>query len=156
MKNRQFICKKQIINLLLLIIWMIFIFYMSAQPAEVSDSQSFGLINILLSKFHISVDNEIYHVMNFLLRKCAHFLEYMILAFLALNVVRHSEFNINSPKAALITIVFVFLYACTDEVHQLFVPGREGALRDVIIDTSGGITLTLLYLLAVWIRKNKK
>ena len=37
------------------------------------------------------------------------------------------------------------LYACTDEFHQIFVPGREGAFRDVIIDTCGGITLILLY-----------
>ncbi|UYJ41604.1 MAG: VanZ family protein [Lachnospiraceae bacterium] len=29
------------------------------------------------------------------------------------------------------------LYACTDEYHQLFVPGRSGQLRDVMIDAVG-------------------
>ncbi len=32
---------------------------------------------------------------------------------------------------------FVILYAVSDEVHQLFVPGRGGQLTDVIIDTAG-------------------
>jgi len=27
------------------------------------------------------------------------------------------------------------LYAVTDEIHQLFVPGRSGELRDVMIDS---------------------
>ena len=36
-------------------------------------------------------------------------------------------------------ILIVILYASTDEFHQLFVPGREGTFRDVLIDTSGAI-----------------
>ena len=39
----------------------------------------------------------------------------------------------------------VFLYACTDEFHQLFVPGRSGNFRDVIIDTSGGVLSAILF-----------
>ena len=39
----------------------------------------------------------------------------------------------------------VFLYACTDEFHQLFVPGRDGNFRDVIIDTSGGTLSAILF-----------
>lgn len=30
-----------------------------------------------------------------------------------------------------------FLYAVSDEIHQIFVPGRSGEPRDVLIDTSG-------------------
>ena len=33
----------------------------------------------------------------------------------------------------------MILYACTDEIHQLFVPGRSGMIRDVFIDSIGGI-----------------
>jgi VanZ family protein len=32
----------------------------------------------------------------------------------------------------------VFLYACSDEIHQLFVPNRSGELLDVLLDTFGG------------------
>jgi len=44
----------------------------------------------------------------------------------------------------------VLLYACSDEFHQLFVIGREGSIKDVILDTSGG----MMGMLIVYI-KNK-
>ena len=31
------------------------------------------------------------------------------------------------------------LYAATDEVHQLFVPGRSGQVSDVLLDSAGAI-----------------
>ncbi len=45
------------------------------------------------------------------------------------------------------SILFSFLYACTDEIHQIFVPGRSAQFRDVLIDTLGasfGATITYL------------
>ena len=44
--------------------------------------------------------------------------------------------------------VFCFLYACSDEVHQLFVPGRSGNIIDVGIDSIGsyfGILFFYIY-----------
>ena len=35
------------------------------------------------------------------------------------------------------SILFSFLYACTDEIHQIFVPGRSAQFRDILIDTFG-------------------
>ena len=31
------------------------------------------------------------------------------------------------------------VYACTDEFHQLFVEGRDGNFRDVMIDSTGAL-----------------
>ena len=45
------------------------------------------------------------------------------------------------------SILLSFLYACTDELHQIFVPGRSAQFRDVLIDTLGasfGATITYL------------
>ena len=45
------------------------------------------------------------------------------------------------------SILFSFLYACTDELHQIFVPGRSAQFRDILIDTLGasfGATITYL------------
>jgi len=136
--------KRKIIYWSLLIAWMIIICVMSNQPATVSDSQSIGVLD-LLSKIGINVNGIFGNIANFVVRKCAHFLEYMILALLVFNVIK---LYFNMKQVIIITIVFVFLYACTDEIHQLFVQGREGAIRDVIIDTCGGITLILIKLLA--------
>lgn len=45
---------------------------------------------------------------------------------------------LNSVKYALAMSIFLsFLYACTDELHQIFVPGRSAQFRDVLIDTLG-------------------
>lgn len=38
------------------------------------------------------------------------------------------------------------LYACTDEFHQLFVPGRTGQIFDVLVDTLGATFGCLLVL----------
>ena len=44
-------------------------------------------------------------------------------------------------------VAFVAVYAASDEIHQLFVPHREGKISDVIIDTTGAaIGLLLLWL----------
>ncbi len=113
---------------------------MSNQPASISDSQSEGVIKVLLS---IGIDaNSIFgQLANFIVRKCAHFLEYMILAILYFNV---AKLYFDKKIVIISTIVFVFVYACSDEFHQLFVLGREGAFRDVLIDTFGGTTALLL------------
>lgn len=134
--------KRKIIYWGLLIVWMIVICLMSNQPASISDSQSGGVINAL-SNLGINMNGIFGNLTNFVVRKCAHFVEYMILALFAFNVL-NLYFSIK--EVVLITIVFTFLYACSDEIHQLFVQGREGAIRDVIIDTCGGITLVLIEL----------
>ena len=45
-------------------------------------------------------------------------------------------------------------YACTDEFHQLFVPGRAGLLSDVLIDSLsavlGLVVFALLQKFVVW------
>jgi len=40
----------------------------------------------------------------------------------------------------------VLIYAITDELHQKFIPNRQGSLVDVLIDTAGGATT----LIALW------
>ena len=62
-----------------------------------------------------------------LLRKIAHAAEYAVLGVLLLRAVG------KEPPAAAIGIA----YAVTDEVHQAFVPGRHGAVMDVLIDAVG-------------------
>jgi VanZ family protein len=37
------------------------------------------------------------------------------------------------------TLVFIFVYALSDEFHQTFVPSRTASFVDVMIDVLGGI-----------------
>lgn len=151
MINKYFTKKKYVINLLLIVIWMTFIFLMSNQPAETSDSQSLGIISIL-SKLGIDMSGIFGDIANFIVRKCAHFLEYMILGFLIINLIKE---DLKLKYIVLIVISGVFLYACTDEFHQLFVSGRDGNLRDIFIDTSGGTVSALLFYLKRLLIKNR-
>lgn len=51
-----------------------------------------------------------------------------------------------SVAAARKTFVFALIYAISDEFHQSFVPGREAAVSDVMIDTAGILlALFLIY-----------
>ena len=56
----------------------------------------------------------------------------------------------NTPKIyGIITQVFGTLYAISDEIHQTFIPGRSGEIRDVIIDSLGiftGLLICIVFL----------
>lgn len=45
----------------------------------------------------------------------------------------------------LIVLLISIIYALSDEFHQLFVPGRTAALEDVLLDTAGIFSATLIY-----------
>ena len=125
---------------LLLIGWMLIIFLFSAQTGEQS-SESSGLVEQLLSIFSF-IPNRIFGLeLQLLIRKTAHFTEYLILYLLIFNVMINHQ---SLKKSLVYTLVGVFLYACTDEIHQAFVPGRACTFIDVLIDTSGGVMAMIL------------
>jgi len=125
---------------LLLIGWMLIIFLFSAQTGEQS-SESSGLVEQLLSIFSF-IPNRIFGLeLQLLIRKAAHFTEYLILYLLMFNVMINHQ---SLKKSLVYTLVGVFLYACTDEIHQAFVPGRACTFIDVLIDTSGGVMAMIL------------
>ena len=41
-------------------------------------------------------------------------------------------------RDAVKALIIVFVYAISDEIHQAYVPSRQGAAVDVLIDTAGG------------------
>ncbi len=55
-------------------------------------------------------------------------------------------------KILLLSIAFSWLYACSDEFHQIFVPGRKALLSDVGIDTIGAALGSTLW---PWIKSSK-
>ena len=136
----------------LLIFQMCFIFIMSSFGHTSSDAQSNLLVDFIAQNFpHVrhGLENNLISLSTliFLVRKTAHFTEYAILgALFYLNVIQLPKLNLY-PKKILLPIFFSFLYACTDEIHQIFVPGRSAQFRDILIDTLGasfGATITYL------------
>lgn len=131
------------INLLLVIGWMCFIFYMSNKPAEVSNGQSDFVLN-LLSSIGLNLNSVFGNFSITIIRKGAHITEYLILFLLLYNYLK--DYFINK-KLYIICFIIVIIYACTDEFHQLFIPGRAGKITDVIIDSTGAmIGILIMYL----------
>ena len=141
--------KKKTLKWALLIIWMIIIFAFSQLPGDVSDEQSHAVIYIF-NLLGLSLDSFFGDLANFAVRKASHFSEYFILFLLALNL---TKMYFNKWKSRNIALLVVFLYACSDEFHQIFIPGRTAAFRDVLIDTCGGL---LAYLVSTLISKRRK
>lgn len=84
----------------------------------------------------------------FIARKSAHFLIYVVLGNLSLLAVisyKGLKFSVRPLIAAAICLI----YAASDEFHQYFVPGRSCELRDMCIDFSGAVTGILLLLLII-------
>jgi VanZ family protein len=120
----------------LLIVWMVIIFLFSQQPGDVSSEQS-RLVVYIFNLAGINLDSALGNLSTFIVRKAAHFTEYLILGLLTYNALRE---NVKFNKSLILAVIIVFLYASSDEFHQSFIPGRGPAFRDVLIDTSGGLT----------------
>ena len=78
-----------------------------------------------------------------LLGQLMHFLEYAVLSFLMARALHHTLPS--SQKINLLTIIFTMIFALSDEIHQLFVPGRTFQVIDLIIDFLGILFGLFLY-----------
>ena len=137
---------KIIILTTITILWMVFIFIMSAKNATQSSSISGGftynILNTFFEQFR-SIDkttqNGIVEGLQFIVRKSAHFLAYAILGGLCFENLSTLD-KLSKKKTFFIALLISVLYAISDEIHQYFVPGRASQFRDVMIDSCGALT----------------
>lgn len=136
--------RKRILQFVPVLCWMGVIFYLSAQPAEESSELSTGLMHVLLQYIEriAVVDEGFFH---HIIRKIAHLFAYFILGILAMFAFEKQKWH--SLYQGIIAYIICVLYAMSDEIHQLFVPGRSGEIGDVGIDASGALLGILLYIL---------
>lgn len=80
------------------------------------------------------------------IRKLAHFSEYACMGILVFTL--WGQWLRQGRGLYLLTLVWVFLSAASDEFHQYFVPGRYASVADVLLDTSGGAFGMLLCICA--------
>ena len=126
------------------------IFYFSSQPAAQSTVMSDGVTQMLLAiadKLHLlelrSVDvPAICEFLSTPVRKCAHITEYTIFCLSLIFGLR--AWGLHGKRLLTAALALTFFYACTDEFHQLFVPGRAGRFTDVLIDSTGAALIRVL------------
>ena len=126
------------LSVILVIMWMIIIFIFSNTSGNISSEESNAIVVFISNLIHYTGDMNILEI---IVRKLAHFTEYLILGILVINACKY-----NSVKDIIkLSILICILYACSDEIHQLFVQGREGKIFDVLIDTLGSLSGILMY-----------
>ena len=137
------------VTTLLTVAVMVMIFCFSMENAETSDKRSGFIAMPVIRLLHPDYDqldeaaqDEIYAGVSLVVRKCAHFTEYMVLGFL-LRLCLESWFGHRMRKYRILALIGFgagTAYACTDELHQLGVEGRSGAWKDGLVD-AGGVLL---------------
>ena len=132
------------------ILIMVVIFVHSAMPAEMSSIESSVFERFVASILGVAPES-----VTFAVRECAHFTEYLVLGLFmmlaAANAKRRGVFF-----TGLITWIIGTAYAISDEVHQIFVPGRVGAFTDVLVDLTGSGFIILIMLLILMLRKESR
>ena len=134
-----------------------FIVQMTSQPAIASTASS-QVIATIVAKCLLSLPNSdmllslwglpakltlLAPALDHAVRKTAHFTEYAALGFVLVAWLRHTRrFERHAYWMALTAGA---LFACSDEWHQTFVPGRSGQLSDVLLDTTGCLFGILVY-----------
>jgi len=142
--------KKTLIYWLPTAAWMILIFSASADTHSYQHSS--WLFVPLLHRLFPAMSRENIEAIHHLFRKCGHLTEYAVLALLLWRTIHQPQRRHPLPwrwDEAGLALAVVFLYAASDEIHQIFVPMRTALVTDVFIDTAGGAA----GLLALWLAR---
>ncbi len=155
------ILKSKALRFIITGLWCALIFLFSSNSADTSGKQSGRIVGIVIDVFVPDYDSfsearqkQITDTVTFIVRKSAHFTEYLVLGALVFwCLYKTKEKRLRTALAAVLTS----LYSVTDELHQLFSDGRSCELRDVLIDTCGGITgaLAALLIFVLWEKRTK-
>ena len=126
---------KKSIFILLSLFWMIVIYNFSSKTSSVSSNESMFITDFIAKLLFENPSEKTLYIIEVIIRKVAHITEFAILSILYCFVFNSFGYNI---RTTIWTVMFVFIYALSDEIHQYFVPGRACRLYDIVIDTVGG------------------
>lgn len=150
---------------ILTVLWLCVIFYFSSMPSNKSDELTSFVIKLLKNLFGIEASQGeliekfgILQSIDFFVRKTAHLTEYAVLgvlSFLSLKDLRCAFLRRRLFKVSA-SLLSCLMYAASDEIHQMFVPGRNAAARDVLIDFCGSVIGVVVCLIASLICQNIK
>jgi|GEM_PF-436263 len=92
--------------------------------------------------------------------KVAHMFLYFGLGIFLHLTFRNSDNPILEKYAAVLAIVIGILYGISDEIHQMYVPGRTSSIHDLYADSIGvtiaQVFFVILLLIGLYTRKKKK
>lgn len=142
-QNRKFV-----VFTILTVCVMVAIFLFSAQNGEESGALSGRVEKLLRLLLGETIFKQWLTGMWLNVRKFAHVFIYALLGFCACSTANNAPnadtiFRTRARKIGIV-LLFCLLYACSDEFHQTFVPGRAGSFKDVCVDAVGFIPATII------------
>ncbi len=154
-------CKKifRIVFWMLTVLMMVLIFVFSSENANSSQRTSEGFTKKILSiskSFNSLTEFEqitVIEQVQFFVRKAAHFSAF---ALLSISLLSAMLLTFKKRFLWLYTFIISVVYAISDEIHQLFVPGRSCRIGDVFIDSMGALSGILIVLIITMLYKYQK
>ena len=131
---------KKFASWIFFLLWLILIFFFSNQNGQNSSEISNHFLNLLVNCF----PNVPQDILSFIIRKFAHFMEYLVLGVLLLHLLK--QYGKLERKYIVFSILFCIFYAFTDEFHQFFIAERVGSIFDILIDSCGSIFGIVFYI----------
>ncbi len=77
--------------------------------------------------------------------KFLHLIEYFVFGLLAARAFKSSKKSALRGNVFILAVLISISYGALDELHQLFIPGREYSLLDMTFDAIGGIGGSFIY-----------
>lgn len=147
-----------IVRGLLCIIWLGIIFYNTTRQGEVSQRGSgevAKIVSILINipSAIVEIPTIKFSVVNFYVRKNAHFFQYLVLSILLCAAVR--KIKLYKTSEIVLLLFLLLFFSVIDEFIQMYIPDRTSNIFDILIDFSGGILGMLIYNIGYKMHKKK-
>ncbi len=145
---------KRAILIILLILTFFQIFRFSNQNGEKSSGISRKITTAVtknvkkIQELDKNKQEEVLGKIEKVIRKLAHFSIYMVVGILMMLLM--NTYKIKQFYRIAISLITGIIYASSDEIHQLFIPGRSAMITDVMIDTLGvSVGILLMFFCSV-------
>lgn len=140
---------------------MIAIFMFSAQNSDRSANLSRGftrqVVNVISAVVSMNAAEKVRFVdlIHGIVRKLAHFSIYAALGVSSSAMFASFFEKFRNRNILIYSVIFCFLYAASDEIHQLFVGGRGPQITDVLLDSFGALCGGIVFLIFMKLIKKR-
>ena len=156
--KKRLVMRYVFIGLSVLLAVVIFLF--SSQDRTQSGETSEGFAEFWRDVLSGMVPSSFLDWMAEYIRKGAHIFLYACLGLTVTLSCMTFDFGRMEWAYFALPVLLCFLYACTDEIHQIFVAGRSGKFADVLVDGIGfvlsALVCNLIRVLSHFLKKRKE
>ena len=130
------------------LLWGGLIFWMST--GMFSSMNTLHFIEPILRSIKPTISRYSLIMINNSIRKAGHVTEYFISGMLIFRAFRAGSNDRRILRWGFYSVVFLVVFAASDEFHQSFVATRTASVLDVCIDTAGGLVAVCISMLRLY------